>query len=156
MEGIMSEQANISLLKQAYDAYDKGDIPRLLGLLAQDIEWVLPEVEGIPFTGKRRGLGQASDFFRVMDEVQETREFKPDRFLAEGDLVIVLGHGTFVARATGIEYSDDWCHVFRIAGGKIASFREYCDTHKAAQAFQPQGAPAGAAAGKGATRPAVH
>lgn len=44
----MSEQANISLLKQAYDAFDKGDIQRLLGLLAQDIEWELPEVEGIP------------------------------------------------------------------------------------------------------------
>lgn len=152
----MSEQANISLLKQAYDAYDKGDIQRLLGLLAQDIEWTLPEVEGIPFTGKRRGLGQVSDFFRVMDECQEVREFKPDSFLAQGDQVIVLGHGTFAVKATGTEYSDEWCHVFNIAGGKIASFREFCDTHKAAQAYQTQGAVTGAAAGKGATRPAVH
>jgi ketosteroid isomerase-like protein len=156
MEGIMDEQANISLLKQAYDAYDKGDIQRLLGLLAQDIEWELPEVEGIPFTGKRRGLAQAADFFRVMDQCQATREFKPDSFLAQGDQVIVLGHGTFAVRATGVEYSDDWCHVFRVAGGKIASFKEYSDTHKAAQAYQAQGAIAGAAAGKGATRPAVH
>lgn len=152
----MSEQSNISLLKQAYDAFGKGDIQTLLGLLAQDIDWELPEVEGIPFTGKRRGLAQAADFFRVLDECQETREFGPDSFLAEGDLVIVLGHGTAVVRATGIEYSDNWCHVFRIAGGKIASFREYCDTHKAAQAYQPQGARTGAAAGKGATRPSVH
>jgi ketosteroid isomerase-like protein len=156
MEGIMSEQENISLLKQAYDAYDKGDIQRLLGLLAQDVEWELPEVEGIPFTGKRRGLSQAADFFRVMDECQETREFKPDSFVAQDDQVIVLGHGTFAVKATGVEYSDNWCHVFRVAGGKIASFREYSDTHKAAQAYQPQGAGAGAAAGKGATRPAVH
>jgi hypothetical protein len=44
--------------------------------------------------------------------------------------------------------------VFRVAGGKIASFKEYDDTHRAAQAYQPQGA--GAAAGKAATRPAVH
>ena len=152
----MSEQANISLLKQAYDAYDKGDIQRLLGLLAQDIDWYLPEVEGIPFTGRRRGLGQVSDFFRVMDECQEVREFKPDSFLAQGDQVIVLGHGTFAVKATGTEFSDEWCHVFRIAGGKIAGFKEYCDTHKAAQAYQAQGALAGAAAGKGATRPAVH
>jgi ketosteroid isomerase-like protein len=156
MEGIMNEQANIELLKQAYDAYDKGDIPRLLGMCAQDIAWELPEVEGIPFTGKRRGLAQVSDFFRVMDECQEVREFRPDRFLAQGDQVIVLGHGTFTVKANGAEYSDDWCHVFTIAGGKVASFKEYCDTHKAAQAYQAQGAGAGAAAGKGATRPAVH
>jgi ketosteroid isomerase-like protein len=155
MEGIMNEQANIELLKQAYDAYDKGDIQRLLGMFAQDIEWDLPEVEGIPFTGKRHGLGQVSDFFRVMDECQEPREFKPDRVLGQGDQVIVLGHGTFGVKATGAEYSDEWCHVFSIAGGKIASFKEYCDTHRAAQAYQPQGAGTGAAAGQGA-RPAVH
>jgi ketosteroid isomerase-like protein len=156
MEGIMSEQANISLLKQAYAAYDKGDIQTLLGLLAQDIEWELPEVEGIPFTGKRHGLAQVSDFFRVMAECQEAREFKPDRFLAQGDQVIVLGHATFTVKTTGAEYSDAWCHVFNVAGGKIASFKEYSDTHRAAQAYQAQGAGIGAAAGKGATRPAVH
>jgi ketosteroid isomerase-like protein len=155
MEGIMSEQ-NISLLKQAYDAYDKGDIQRLLGLLAQDIEWDLPEVEGIPFTGKRRGLGQVSDFFRVLAECQEPREFKPDQYIGQGDRVVVLGHATFTVKATGAEFSGDWCHVFRIAGGKIASFKEYDDTYKAAQAYQLPGAIAGAAAGKGATRPAVH
>jgi ketosteroid isomerase-like protein len=150
MEGIMSEQANIELLKQGYDAYDKGDIQRLLGLLAQDVEWELPEVEGVPFTGKRRGLDQ------VMAECQEPREFRPDRFIGQGDQVIVLGHGSYTVKATGAEYSDEWCHVFRIAGGKIASFKEYCDTYKVAQAYQPQGAGTGAAAGKGATRPAVH
>jgi ketosteroid isomerase-like protein len=154
MEEIMNEQANIELLKQAYDAYDKGDIQRLLSLLAQDIDWDLPEVEGIPFTGKRHGLNEVSDFFRVMAQCQEPREFKPDRFIGQGDQVIVLGHGTFTVRATGAEYSDEWCHVFRVAGGKIASFKEYCDTHKAAQAYQPQGA--GAAAGKEAPRPSVH
>jgi ketosteroid isomerase-like protein len=156
MEEIMNEQANISLLKQAYDAFDKGDIQRLLGTFAQDIEWELPEVERIPFTGKRRGIDQVADFFRVMAECQDPREFRPDRFIAQGDEVVVFGHATFVVKATGAEYSDEWCHVFRIAGGKIASFKEYSDTYRAAQAYQPQGVQAGAAADKGATRPAVH
>jgi ketosteroid isomerase-like protein len=154
MEEIMNEQANIELLKQAYDAYGKGDIQRLLSLFAQDIDWDLPEVEGIPFTGKRHGLKEVSDFFRVMAECQEPREFGPDRFIGQGDQVVVFGHGTFAVKATGAEYSDEWCHVFRVAGGKIASFKEYCDTLKAAQAYQPQGA--GAAAGKEAPRPSVH
>jgi hypothetical protein len=114
----------------------------------------LPDIEGIPFTGKRRGVDQVADFFRVLAECQEPREFKPDQFIGQGDQVVVLGHGTFTVKATGAEYSNDWCHVFRVAGGKIASFKEYDDTHRAAQAYQPQGA--GAAAGKAATRPAVH
>ncbi len=152
----MSEQANISLLKQAYAAYGKGDIQTVLGMLAQDIEWELPEVEGIPFTGKRRGLAEVSDFFRILAECQEPREFRPDRFIGQGDQVVVLGHATFTVRSTGTEYSDEWCHVFDIKGGKIANFKEYSDTNKAAQAFQTRNATAGAAAGKGTARPAVH
>ena len=148
----MNEQANISLLKQAYDAYDKGDIQRLLGLFAQDIEWDMPEVEGIPFTGKRHGVGQVAEFFRVLAECQEPREFTPDRFIAQDDQVVVLGHATFAVKATGAEFSGDWCHVFRVTGGKIASFKEYDDTHQAAQAYQPQGIGAGATS----ARPAVH
>jgi ketosteroid isomerase-like protein len=154
MEGIMNEQANIDLVKQGYDAYAKGDLGRLLGLFTQDVAWELPEVEGIPFTGKRQGLEQLADVFRVMAGCQELREFRPDQFIAQGDQVAVLGHFTFTVTATGAEYSDDWCHVFRIAGGKIAGFKEYCDTHKAAQAYNAQGA--GTAAGRDAPRPAIH
>jgi ketosteroid isomerase-like protein len=148
----MDEQANIGLLKQAYDAYGKGDIQRLLGMCAPDIDWELPEVEGIPFTGKRHGVGQVGEFFRILAECQEPREFRPDRFIAQDDQVVVLGHATFTVRATGAEFSGDWCHVFRVDGGRIASFKEYDDTHQAAQAYQPQGIGAGAAA----SQPSIH
>jgi ketosteroid isomerase-like protein len=154
MEGIMDEQTNIGLLRQAYDAYSKGDIQRVMGMFAQDIEWDMPEVEGIPFSGKRHGIGQVGEFFRLMDECQEAREFTPDQFIAQGDQVIVLGHCTFAARTTGLEYSDEWCHVFTVKGGKVTSFKEYSDTHKAAQAFMVKGA--GVGAGAGSSRPAIH
>jgi ketosteroid isomerase-like protein len=156
MEEIMNEQSNIALLKQAYDAYSKGDIQRVMSIFAQDIEFDLPEVEGIPFTGKRRGIAQVGEFFRLMDESQEAREFTPDQFIAQDDQVIVLGHCTFAVKATGTEYSDDWCHVFTVTSGKVTKFKEYSDTHKAAQAFQPKGAGIGAGTGAGTSRPAVH
>jgi hypothetical protein len=148
----MNEQANIGLLKQAYDAYGQGDIQRLLGMLAQDIDWELPDIEGVPFAGKRHGVDQVADFFRILAECQVPREFRPDQFIAQGDQVVVLGHGTFTVKATGAEFSSDWCHVFRVAGGKVVSFKEYDDTHQAAQAYQPRGIGAGTAA----TQPAVH
>jgi len=148
----MNEQANISLLRQAYDAYGRGDIQTLLGMAAQDVEWELPEVEGIPFTGKRHGISQVAEFFRILAECQELREYKPDRFIAQDDQVVVQGHARFAVKATGAEFGGDWCHVVRIADGKIASFKEYDDTHQAAQAYQPRGTGAGATA----PRPSMH
>jgi hypothetical protein len=152
----MNEQSNIDLLKQGYEAYNRGDIQSVLKLFAQDIDWDVPEVEGIPFTGKRHGLDQVAEFFRVMGDCQDARQLQADRFIAQGDQVIVCGHAEYTVKATGAEYSDEWCHVFTVSGGKVSTFKEYCDTHRAALAYQPQGAGVAAGAGAGATRPAVH
>lgn len=148
----MNEQANIELVRQGYDAFNKGDIQRLLGLFADDIEWELQEVEGIPFTGKRHGRDEVADFFRIMDECQEPQEFVADSYIAQDDQVVVLGHATFTVRATGATFSDDWCHVFGIANGKLASFKEFADTWQAVQAYRLQRADAGGEA----QRPAMH
>jgi ketosteroid isomerase-like protein len=155
MEGIMNEQANIDLVKGCYDAYSKHDIARLLGYIAQDVDWELPYVEAIPFSGKRHGLDQVSGFFSKLDELQEAREMLPRDFIAADDRVIVTGHYEWTVKATGAEYGSDFIHIFTIAKGKIAKFKEYTDTHAAALAYQPQGA-LGTGTRATAGRPAMH
>jgi uncharacterized protein len=149
----MNEQDNIGLVRQAYDAFDKGDIVRLLGTLSIDIDWRLPEIAGISFTGHRRGIANVANFFQQMSELQEPREFVTDEFIAQGSRVVVLGHWTWNIRATGDSYSDQFCHVFEIREGKIARFQEYSDTLKAALAYQPI---MGREAGVAESRPSVH
>jgi ketosteroid isomerase-like protein len=157
MEGIMKEQDNIGLVRQAYEAFDKGDTQRLLSLFARDIDWDLPEVEGISFTGKRKGVDQVAEFFRQMADQQDAREFKADDFIGQGDRVVVLGHCTWTVKATGLDYSDEFCHLFTIKDGKIASFKEFADTHRAALAYQPRPGTLGAGAAAAATtRSSVH
>lgn len=152
----MNEQTNIDLVKQCYDDFIRGDIQRVLSHFAQDVDWELPAVESIPFSGKRHGIDQVAEFFRQMNELQEFREFRPSEFIAQGDRVVVLGHYRVAVKATGAEFESDWSHVFRVAGGKFATFREFTDSHKAAKAYQPQAGAIGAATSTGAERPAVH
>ncbi|MGH9883346.1 MAG: nuclear transport factor 2 family protein [Pyrinomonadaceae bacterium] len=51
----MSEYENTNLVQQVYENFKSGDIKALLNLLSDDIEWQLPEIENVPFAGKRRG-----------------------------------------------------------------------------------------------------
>ena len=51
----MSEQENTNLVQRVYGNFRSGDIKALLNLLSDDIEWQLPEIENVPFAGKRRG-----------------------------------------------------------------------------------------------------
>lgn len=153
----MSEQENINLVRQCYEAFLSGETERLLNYMMKSIEWELPEVEGIPFTGRRQGRDAVAEFFRLINELQELREFKPKEFIGQGERVVVTGHYEWTVKATRAEYGCDWCHVFHVTMGEIAKFTEYTDTLKAALAYRTQAADAmQAAARPGADRPAVH
>lgn len=152
----MKEQDNIKLVRQGYDAFLKGDLKGLLSMFSSDIDWEIPEVESIPFTGKRHGIDAVAGFFRDMLASQDVREMVPDEFIGQGDTVVVLGHFAFAVKATGREYGDDFCHVFRIADGKISSFKEYADTLKAAMAYEPSMAGTSADTGLPAGGRSIH
>ena len=132
----MSEQENIKIAQQAYDNFKSGDIQSLLGLLSDDAVWQLPEIENVPFAGKRRGREQVAQFFATLADAQEARQFEPKEFIAQGDKVAVLGRYEWRVKSTGREYGGDWAHVFTVRDGKIVGFHEYTDTAAAAAAYQ--------------------
>lgn len=134
----MNEQANTDIVKQCYEAFGKGDIQRLLAYMQPDIEWELPVVPGVAFSGKRSGTAQVAEFFRMLDEAQSARLFEPRDFIAQGDRVAVIGHYAWTVKASGAQYESDWIHLFTLRDGKVAAFREFTDTHSAALAYQAQ------------------
>jgi hypothetical protein len=131
----MKEAENVAFVKQCYDAYGRGDVGHLMACMAPQIEWELPEVPGVPFTGKRHGSEQVAEYFQLSGERQTVREFTPKEFVAQGDKVVVLGHGAWQVKETGAEFQSDWVHVFTIRDGQIAAFREFLDSNVAAEAF---------------------
>ncbi|HEY0003982.1 MAG TPA: nuclear transport factor 2 family protein [Pyrinomonadaceae bacterium] len=132
----MSEQENVKLVQQAYSNFQSGDIQALLGLLSDDVEWQLPEIENVSFAGRRRGKAQVAEFFSKLAEAQEARQFEPREFIAQGDKVVALGSYMWQTRATGSSYGGDWAHVFTVRDGKIAGFHEFMDTAAAANAYR--------------------
>ena len=132
----MSEQENTSIVHQAYANFKSGDIANLLGLLSDDVEWQLPEIENIPFAGKRQGPEQVGQFFASLAELQDVLEFTPQSFTAQGDKVVVQGHYRWRVKATGREYGADWAHVFTIRDGKVVDFHEYTDSAAVVAAYQ--------------------
>lgn len=135
----MSEQENIQLVKQCYDSFKKGDIPALLQLCADDIDWKLDKVSGIPFTGQRRGKEQVAEFFKMVDENMHSLQFEPRQFIAQGEQVVALGHYAWSVKSTDRVFESDWAHVFTVQGGKLTGLREYMDTAVAAAAFREPG-----------------
>jgi hypothetical protein len=132
----MEVQQNTELVKECYAAYARGDLPHLLACMAPQVEWELPAVPGLGFTGKRQGCDSVADYFRESAERQTVRAMTPHDFVAQGDKVVVLGHGAWTAKDTGRDFESDWVHVFTIKDGRVTAFREFMDANVAAEAFQ--------------------
>ncbi len=51
----MSERENVLVLQQIYTAVGRGDIPALLNLLAEDVDWKMTGPSVLPWAGSRHG-----------------------------------------------------------------------------------------------------
>lgn len=122
----MSEQANVLVVRDAYAAFQRGDIQAILDSLTENVEWLAPPVE--PVGGTYHGRDGVAQFFKNVNDNSEFTSFEPREFIAQGDRVVALGHYAATVRSTGRSYKCDWAMAFTLTGGKISKFQEYTDT----------------------------
>jgi len=148
----MDGQQITDLAKRGYECFLRGDIPGLMDLCADDIEWIVPDMQSVPFGGTRKGKQELMQFFQSYDASLHTTSFVPREFIAQGDTVVVLGHFDGEAKPTGRQFSNDWVHVLHYRDGKLARFQQYGDTAATEAAFSPRQASQPMDLGTSATR----
>ena len=124
------EAENTKVVQAAYTAFGRGDIPALLGYLADDIQWkpVIGTAKHVPFSGARTGKQAVAEFFKLVAETEDFEQFEPREFVAQGDTVVAIGHYRAVSKATGKRFDSDFAMVFTLRNGKVARFREFTDS----------------------------
>jgi ketosteroid isomerase-like protein len=131
----MNDQNQLHLVQQVYSNFKNGDIDALLPQMSEDIEWELPQIENVPFSGKRRGKEMVRDFFTTLMTGQEPLEFNPKEFIAQNDKVVALGHYEWKT-SDGHQFGGDFAHVFTVRDGLVTRFQEYMDTESVAAAYR--------------------
>jgi ketosteroid isomerase-like protein len=134
----MSEQENVQIVQDLYTAFGRGDMPTILGLLAEDVDWhFVGKPADVPFAGCRKGHQEMIEFFTIVAQNCEVYEFGPHEVLSFADHVISIGHERVGVKSTGRTFETDWVHLFTIQDGKIARLQEFYDTATMAVAFRP-------------------
>ncbi len=124
----MTTGTHTQTIQQAYAAIAAQDIPAFQRLMARDIDWIVPEMPGVPFAGEWRGHQGVTEFFARLDASQEIVEFQPAQFVAQETTVVVLGHFVMRVKATGRLSRSEWAHVWTLRDGLIVRMQEYADT----------------------------
>jgi ketosteroid isomerase-like protein len=133
--GFMDIQQNKQLVMEGYRLFQRGDIQGLLDRYHESAEWIGPASEFVPFAGSFHGKAEIGRFFALLDAAVKPLHFEPQKFIAEGDTVVVTGTSSWMARQTGRSYDSPWVHVFELQDGKVMRFQSYFDTGPAERAL---------------------
>ena len=132
----MSQQENLRIVKEIYDAVGRGDVPAILDRVTDDVDWSAEAASGAaPWWGPRTCKSGVASFFRDLADSIEITEFTPHSFAAGPDGVHLLVRWTFRSLATGRQASMTMHHYWRIRDGKIEYFRGSEDTEQTASLF---------------------
>jgi ketosteroid isomerase-like protein len=126
------DHPNALMLKQAHEAFQKGDLDALFGLMADDFAWHMPgdNVLAGSFVGKAQIL---ESFARLQQNVDSYWAFPLDYFGSDDHVVLVA-----LVRATrkGRTMEEKECLLWRVnADGKLAEVWHMCLDHTKWDAF---------------------
>ena len=118
----------VTVVKQAYEAFGRKDIPALLELVADSVDWEFVGSSGLPYARRRRNRKEVGEFFGDIPRADDIQAFEPREFIEAGEHVTVLGWESSTAIATGKKFESEWVHVFTVKSGKITRWRGVFNT----------------------------
>jgi ketosteroid isomerase-like protein len=130
---------NVDVIRKAFDAFNRGDIPAVVGVLHQEVDWHNPDAPYPPPAGGGTQRGPDNVVAAIFGPVPETWDgFQAvgERFLDAGDHVVVTGRFIGRARAGGGPLDAPFALVFEMRAGKVTRVDQYTDTLLVARALE--------------------
>ena len=120
----MEASTNVAVVRQVYEALGRGDVPAVLELLSEDVEWGLSRPIHHPFRRTRHGRDGVGEFFSLLGETLEFEQLQPREFVAQDDRVVVVGfERNLISRPAAFE--QEWVDDYTLKEGKISKVRSF-------------------------------
>jgi hypothetical protein len=118
---------NKEIVESIYASFANGDVPAVLGVMAEDIQWT--EADGFPLAGTYVGPQAVLEgVFMRLGEIGDDYAVMPEQFVADGDTVVVLGNYAWKHKTSGDPAVVKMAHVLTLDGGKVVAFQQHVDT----------------------------
>jgi uncharacterized protein len=118
----------MDVVKAAYSAFARGDIPGILELIPDVVDWRVVGPPSLPYATTCRTRAEVQRFFEDLRAAEEVTQFEPREFIDAGDKIVVIGFVAVVMKATGKAFESEWVHIFTVEGGRVSRWLEFFDT----------------------------
>ena len=127
---------NINIIDSMYKAFEKGDIPIVLGLLDDKVVWNEAEgnamADGNPYIGPEAVLNGV--FARLGEEHEYFNLKEIELHNMYNDKVLATLRYDAKRKSNGALYDAQVAHLWTMKNGKVAAFQQYVDTKQLADA----------------------
>ena len=122
--------SNVDVVKSAYEAFSRGDVPAVLGAMDPSIEWRQAEgnpymPSGDPWIGPDAVL---TNLFVKLGSEWDAFSVHPKTYHEAGDSIIVEARYTGTYKETGKSLDTQVCHIWGVKEGKLTRFQQYVNT----------------------------
>jgi ketosteroid isomerase-like protein len=129
MKPATDQELLIQGLRDAYAAFNRGDIDAAVQLLSSDVEWIEPKE--FPGGGTYHGRNGAKQYLTQSRAAWAEVHSEPEQFIPVGDRIVVFVHAR--VRAKG---SDQWqevrlADVYTFRNGQAVSMQAFADRKQA-------------------------
>ena len=122
---------NEQTVQKVYGAFQRGDVPAIVALVADDVDWRNDEVESreCPWNGNFSGKAGLPGFFEAVGGELDIKVFEVKAMAAAGSSVAVWLRVESTVRKTGRALRNDVVHFWSFnERGQITRYRHFNDT----------------------------
>lgn len=132
-----AQSAQLTTVQENYARFGQGDIPGIIGTLADNVVWVHPGNPSIvTFAGEYKGHDGVGQFFTKVGQDSQITAFAPSNFREKGNAVSNDVHIEGVIPSTGKTYVSDIVMTWTFGpDGKVTRWEATGDVASLEQAF---------------------
>jgi uncharacterized protein len=124
-------QTDAEVIRNAYAAFGRQDIPAVLGAFDEEIDF--HAITAIPNGGPHKGHDEVASFFQSLGTTYEELRVELDEVLDAGSKLVGIGHLRGTARSTAFE--TPFVHVWTMRDGRALHMQEYIDPEQMLRAL---------------------
>lgn len=124
------------LVQQFFTHLTNRDLPRLLTLFDQEVDWYIPgNKDLVPWTGRRKSLDEVEQFFQQLWLGTQPLSAKVDHMLTDGNVCVITGEFSTRMLFTGKIVDSLFCIQITFIEGLIVRYRLLEDTFAVSEAM---------------------
>ncbi|MCB9667509.1 MAG: nuclear transport factor 2 family protein [Myxococcales bacterium] len=113
-----------AVVEEMFSAFERADLDGLVGTVSDDTEWIYHGTKIIPKGVFRKKEGIRT-FFQNILERTEIISFEAERFIADGNMVVVRGREHQRVKRSGRELKQEWVQIYTVENAEITKMEEF-------------------------------